>query len=255
MKGRHRSEALLAQYAAAPVVPVAIVQARMPSTRLPGKSLADIHGQPALALLVGRLGRAETLDGIVVATSTDVEDDPVDEVARGLGCEVHRGPRDDVLTRYVEAAAGRPGPFVRITADCPLTDPGVVDQVVRLYGRSADVVYASNIEPRSFPVGLDTEVVSRAALLRAGDEARDPDDREHVTLLIRRSPGRYPRVNLTREPDLSHLRWTVDHPQDLEFVRRLVERLGGRRYEAGLEEILVAVRAEPSLADFHGRRG
>jgi spore coat polysaccharide biosynthesis protein SpsF (cytidylyltransferase family) len=227
----------------------------MSSTRLPGKSLADIHGQPALALLLSRLSRAETLDGIVVATSTEPADDPIDEVARGLACDVHRGPRDDVLTRYVEAAADRPGPFVRITADCPLIDPEVVDQVVRLYRKNEDVIYASNIEPRTFPTGLDTEVVSREALLRAGEEARDPGDREHVTLLIRRSPDRYPRVNLAREPDLSDLRWTVDDPEDLEFVRRLVERLGGRRYEAGLEEILGAVRAEPSLADFRGRRG
>jgi spore coat polysaccharide biosynthesis protein SpsF len=237
------------------VAPVAIVQARMSSTRLPGKSLADVHGEPALALLVARLGRAETLERIVVATSTDPHDDPVAELAGGLECEVHRGPRDDVLTRYVEAAGERPGPFVRITADCPLIDPEVVDGVVRLHAESQGAVYASNIEPRTFPVGLDTEVVSREALLRVSADAGDPADREHVTLVIRRDPERYPRVNLVHDPDLSHLRWTVDYEDDLEFVRLLVERLGERRHEAGLDEVLAAVRQEPSLAGYRDRRG
>jgi spore coat polysaccharide biosynthesis protein SpsF len=227
----------------------------MSSTRLPGKSLADVHGEPALALLVARLARAESLERIVVATSTDPLDDPIAELAGGLDCDVHRGPRDDVLTRYVEASGEHPGPFVRVTADCPLIDPRVVDQVVRLHGGDESAVYASNVEPRTFPLGLDTEVVSRAALLRASEEARDPSDREHVTLVIRRSPDRYPRLNLVHEPDLSELRWTVDRQDDLEFVRLVVERLGERRHEAGLEEVLAVVRREPSLAAYEGRRG
>jgi spore coat polysaccharide biosynthesis protein SpsF len=227
----------------------------MSSTRLPGKSLADIGGEPSLALLVRRLARAQELDRIVVATSRDETDDPIARVAAEWGCAVHRGPRDDVLTRFVETASGHDGPLVRITADCPLIDPGVVDEVVRLYERSPGAVYASNIEPRTFPVGLDTEVVSLEALRRIDAEARDPSDREHVTLRARRDPDRFPRVNLERSEDLSQLRWTVDDPEDLEFIRRVVDRLGNRRYEAGPGEILDAVLAEPSLAHFHGLRG
>jgi spore coat polysaccharide biosynthesis protein SpsF len=227
----------------------------MSSTRFPGKSLADIAGEPSLALLVRRLERAKEIDRVVVATSTEEIDDPVARVAAESGCAVHRGPRDDVLTRFVEAGRGHDGPLVRITADCPLIDPGVVDDVVRLYERNPGAVYASNLEPRTFPVGLDTEVISIDALRRIHAEARDPSDREHVTLMARRDSDRFPRVNLEGAEDLSQLRWTVDYPEDLEFVRRVVDRLGDRCYEAGLSEILEAVHANPSLAYFHGRRG
>lgn len=227
----------------------------MSSSRLPGKSLADVGGEPSLELLLKRLGRAETLNAIVVATSVEEIDDPVADVAAKAGCRVHRGPRDDVLTRFVEAARGHDGPVVRITADCPLTDPAVVDGVVRLYEQSPEAVYASNVEPRTFPIGLDAEVISADVLRQIDAAATDPSYREHVTLLARRDRDRFPRVNLESSEDLSELRWTVDHPEDLEFIRRVVERLGRRRYDAGLQEVLSAVRAEPSLADYHGRRG
>jgi spore coat polysaccharide biosynthesis protein SpsF len=224
----------------------------MSSTRLPGKSLADIGGEPSLVLLLRRLGRAAEVGRVVVATSTGVDDDPVAEAAEVAGAGVHRGPLEDVLGRFAGAARGHKGPVVRITADCPLVDPGLVDAVVRLLP-GAD--YACNVEPRGFPKGLDVEVLTAEALARLDAEATDPSDREHVTLLARRSPDRYRRANLAGSEELAGLRWTVDHPEDLEFVRLVVERLGERRYEAEMVEVLAAVRAEPSLADFNGRRG
>jgi spore coat polysaccharide biosynthesis protein SpsF len=234
---------------------LAIVQARVSSTRLPGKSVANIVGEPMLVLLLRRLQRARELERIVVATSTDSADDRVEEVAKEVVSDIHRGPLDDVLARFVGAAAGHCGPLVRVTADCPLIDPEIVDALVRLFANRASCAYASNIEPRSYPVGLDVEVFSLATLEWADAETRDPVDREHVTALVRRRLGQFPSANLVCEEDLSGLRWTVDTADDLEFVRAVTARLGPRRYAAGLLEILAAVRRKPSLAAFRGCRG
>jgi spore coat polysaccharide biosynthesis protein SpsF len=234
---------------------LAIVQARMTSTRLPGKTLADVCGEPMLALLLGRLRHASEVGRIVVATSTDPDDDPIEELGRALSFEVYRGERDDVLGRFVGACDGHAGAAVRITGDCPLVDAGIVDEVIRLFHATEGCVYASNIEPRTYPDGLDVEVVACSVLRGLADETDDPDEREHVTIAIRGGPERFPRAALVREEDLGDLRWTVDTAEDLEFLRRLVPRLGPARDRAGLEQILAAVRAEPSLAAFEGRRG
>jgi spore coat polysaccharide biosynthesis protein SpsF len=234
--------------------PLAIVQARMSSTRLPGKVLADLEGEPMLELELRRLSRSQEIGSIVIATTTEPGDDPIEQLCADLGYPVYRGSRDDVLERFVEASASHRGPLVRITADCPLIDPGIVDDVVRLYERSG-CVYASTINPRTFPVGLDTEVFSVEALRATHAETRDPNDREHVTEAIIRQPERFPAARLVHEDDLSALRWTVDYANDLEFVRRVVVRLGPDRHRAGMEAILAAIRREPSLASFQGRRG
>jgi spore coat polysaccharide biosynthesis protein SpsF (cytidylyltransferase family) len=234
---------------------LAVVQARMSSTRLPGKVLADVEGEPMLALLLKRLSRASRVEHIVVATSTDAADDPIEEKVRGLGFGAHRGPRDDVLARIVGAAAGHSGAVARITGDCPLTDPAVVDEVIELFERTTGCVYASNVEPRTYPDGLDVEVVSADALEELARTATNVDDREHVTAVFRRSPNAYPSTALVRERDLGSLRWTVDTAEDLGFMRRLVGRLGPRRYVASCDEILTAIHAEPSLAALDGRRG
>ena len=227
----------------------------MSSTRLPGKVLADVDGEPMLALLLKRLGRASDVELVVVATSTDAGDDPIEETARALGFGVHRGPRDDVLARIVGAAEGHPGPITRITGDCPLTDPAIIDEVIELFGRTTGCVYASNVEPRTYPDGLDVEVVSADALKKLARTATDVEDREHVTAVFRRDSSAYPSATLVREQSLGMLRWTVDTAEDLGFVRRLVERLGSRRYAASCDEILAAIHAEPSIAALDGRRG
>jgi spore coat polysaccharide biosynthesis protein SpsF len=234
---------------------LAIVQARMSSSRLPGKTLAEIGGEPALALLDTRLRGAGELAEVLVATSVEAGDDPVEQVARELGCRVHRGSRDDVLGRFVGAVEGYEGTVVRITSDCPLVDPAVVDAVVRLLDENPEAVYASNVEPRTFPVGLDVEAFSASTLREADRLAGDADLREHVTLVMRRDPERFLRVTLRCREDLGSLRWTVDYPEDLEFVRQVARRLGPRRHDADMWETLAAIRRSPSIADFQGRRG
>ena len=219
---------------------LAIVQARMSSTRLPGKVLMDVGGEPMLAFQLRRLALASTVERTVVATSDRPDDDQIERVAREAGAGSHRGPLEDVLTRVAGAAEGHDGEIVRLTADCPLTDPALVDQVVELH-RSAAVAYASNVEPRTFPDGLDVEVVSAAALREAAETVEDPLDREHVTTAIRRDPDHFPAAHVVHDPDLGALRWTVDTEDDLEFVRTIVKRLGDRRYTAGMAEILEVV--------------
>jgi spore coat polysaccharide biosynthesis protein SpsF len=200
-----------------------------------------------LLLLVRRLERAERVDKIVVATSHRPEDDEIAAVASRAGVEVLRGSRDDVLGRFVAAIGGHSGPVVRVTGDCPLTDARVVDAAIDLFLEAPGCRYVQNVEPRSYPDGLDVEVVDAAALCELAAEATDPAEREHVTLGIRRDPSRFPVAVLPGPSELADLRWTVDTPADLEFVRAVVERLGAGRYEAGWEDVLAAARREPPL--------
>jgi spore coat polysaccharide biosynthesis protein SpsF (cytidylyltransferase family) len=190
----------------------------------------------------------------VVATSTEAEDDPVADLAESLGFGSHRGSRDDVLGRLADSAAGYEGTVVRVTGDCPLIDPEVVDGVIALLETAPGCAYASNVEPRSYPDGLDVEALPSGVLAELAAEATEPADREHVTTMIRRDPERWPRASLEGSEDLAELRWTVDTEEDLEFVRELVRRLGERRQAAGLEEIREAALRDPSLADFGGAR-
>lgn len=228
----------------------------MSSSRLPGKSLADIGGEPALALLLKRLGRARSLTEIVVATSTDSIDDVISDLAFESRVGVKRGPRDDVLARFLLVVGDRRGPVVRITGDCPLVDPQVVDAAVELFLATPGCAYASNVDPRGFPDGLDVEVVDAEALRGIAGDDLSPAEREHVTLAIRSQPERFRPASLRGTETLGRLRWTVDDAEDLAFVRAVVDRLGAERYSAGIDEILAAARRPPSLASFGGvRRG
>jgi spore coat polysaccharide biosynthesis protein SpsF len=234
---------------------LAIVQARASSTRLAGKVLADVGGEPLLAFELARLRAAQRLDRVVVATSTRRDDDPVAALADELGVGVHRGPLEDVLGRFAGAAAGHDGVVVRLTGDCPLIDPTVVDAVVERLERSPEAVYASNVEPRrTFPHGLDVEAIRAETLAELDRDVTDPELREHVTLAARRAPERFPAVTVTCEEDLSELRWTVDLPADLEFVRRVTERLGPARHTAPWREVRAAAARPPSLDGLGGYR-
>jgi len=224
----------------------------MSSSRLPGKSLVDIGGEPSLVLLLKRLSRSGLTGEIVVATSTDPIDDQIAEAAAEAGARSVRGPRDDVLARFLIAVEDRRGPVVRITGDCPLIDPALVDATIERFSSAPGCAYATNIDPRRFPDGLDVEVIDAAVLRAVATEELSPEEREHVTLAIRTQPERFPASALIGSEDLGELRWTVDEAGDLEFVRAVVERLGERRYEAGMKEILDAVRAPPSLAGLGG---
>lgn len=199
----------------------------MTSTRLPGKVLADVLGEPMIGRQLERLARSRRLDQIMVATSVDASDDPLARYCEGLGHAVFRGSLGDVLDRYCGAVAHVPeaDTVVRLTADCPLADWTVIDATIeRHHSDGAD--YTSNTPAiRTYPHGLDVEVMRRGALERAGREASDPYEREHVTPYIHRRPETFRIASLSRAASLAHLRWTVDLPEDLEFVREVYARL------------------------------
>lgn len=205
---------------------VAILQARMSSSRLPGKVMKPLAGRPMVERQIERLRRCETLSRLVVATSDDPSDDVLASFLKDIGVESHRGPLADVLGRYVGAieALGVSGQVVRLTADCPLADPGVIDDCVRLQARLG-VDYCSNGRNRTYPRGLDVEVFNAADLLTAGREATDPYDREHVTPYLYRPGAPFTQGELVQARDESALRWTVDTPEDYAFVEKVYAAL------------------------------
>ena len=229
----------------------AIVQARMGSKRLPGKVLSMIQGRTMLERVVERARRAERVSRVVVATSEAPEDDAIASVCRESAIDVFRGSEHDVLARYLGAAQQFDAdPIVRLTADCPLLDPVVVDAVVARFA-AGDVDYAANINPPTFPDGLDTEVFSRNALEQAAREARLRSEREHVTLYIRNHPEIFRIANVCHARDLSAMRWTVDEPADLELVRAVYAEFGNPDF--GMEDVLRLLAKQPDLARANAR--
>ena len=205
---------------------VLIVQARMGSTRLPGKVMKEILDRPMLSLQLERMRRCEVIDEIVVATSVRPEEAPiVDLVQSEAGARIFRGSEQDVLARYYFAAREAGATIVvRVTADCPLIDPAVIDRCVCRF-REGDADYVSNCHVRTFPRGLDTEVFSMQALASAYEEARAPEEREHVTPFIWRRPGRFRLVDVVDSTNNHRHRWTVDTAEDLAVVTGLFEAL------------------------------
>lgn len=229
----------------------AIVQARMGSTRLPGKVMMDICGRPMLWHVINRLRHAETLDSIVVATSERRLDDKIEEFCRSEDVPCFRGSEKDVLDRYYQAAKWIGADvIVRITADCPLIDPEVVDSVVNKY-LECKCDYASNSELRTYPDGLDTEVFSFDALKRAWREARMMSEREHVTPYIRNNKTIFTSAEVFQERDLSSLRWTVDEPEDFDFVRNIYERLYRSDRVFLMDEVVNLLRENPKLIEIN----
>lgn len=229
---------------------VAIIQARMGSTRLAGKVLRPILDRSMLAHVVERTRRASTITELVIATTTKPEDDVIVEECKRLATGVSRGSELDVLDRYHAAAIERnAGAVVRITSDCPLIDPEVIDHVVGTFLR-LEPDYASNkIEP-TYPRGLDTEIITRAALERAWQEASEPYQRVHVTPYLYEAPGRFRIAAVKHERDYSRYRWTVDTPEDLEFVRTVYSRLGpGNSFS--WRSVLALLEREPGLSDIN----
>jgi spore coat polysaccharide biosynthesis protein SpsF len=229
---------------------VAILQARMQSTRLPGKVLLDLAGRTMLARVVRRVRRASGIDQLVVATSVASADDPIVAECRRLGVAWFRGSEPDVLDRYYQAAAAHQAEVVvRVTADCPLIDPGETGRVIRAFVEG-EPDYASNILRRTYPRGLDTEVMSAATLARAWREADQPYQRAHVTPYVYQHPESFRLLSLTGEPDRSVHRWTVDSADDLELVRAVYRRMEG---EDGFSwhEVLGLLHAEPWLAELN----
>jgi spore coat polysaccharide biosynthesis protein SpsF (cytidylyltransferase family) len=204
----------------------------MGSSRLPGKTLADLAGLPMLQFMLERVAHARTLDGVVVATTTAARDDRLAAIAAASGAMVFRGSEHDVLARYVGAAeqAGA-ATVVRLTADCPLLAPEVVDRLVQAYEVAdprPDLVTNAPPAGRTYPDGMDVEVLSRAVLVRAHELATDPADREHATRLLHGGGFRVQVVHLPR--DLGTVRITVDDEHDLQRVRAIVAALPDRLF-------------------------
>ena len=248
---------------------VAIIQGRMGSSRLPGKILADIAGQPMLQRVFVRTSRASALHETIFATTTDPSDDPVAEYCDFSGIPFTRGSLYDVLDRYYQAAKdARADVVVRITADCPVIDPALIDDVVHtLLNDRYD--FACNRLPspwqRSYPVGLDVEVCTFTALKRAWNKAREPQHREHAmpyfyegvklerqnrTLETGVSPRGFKVALLHHTTDLGAYRWTVDTAADLEFIRQVYARFDGRD-DFTWKEVLDLVHREPKLMEIN----
>ncbi|NER34636.1 MAG: aminotransferase class III-fold pyridoxal phosphate-dependent enzyme [Oscillatoria sp. SIO1A7] len=201
---------------------LAIIQARMGSTRLPNKVMRPILGTPMIELLLRRLSRSKLVDRIIVATSQDTRNQPLVDCVRGLGYEVYKGSEDDVLDRYYQvAAAYKPETVIRITGDCPLVDAELVDRAISIF-QNSNIDYLSNTNPPTYPDGLDVEVFCFSALAEAWREARQPYEREHVTPYIRES-GKFRLLNIHHTEDCSSKRWTVDEPEDFEVIKNIFE--------------------------------
>ena len=225
----------------------AVIQARTGSTRLPGKIHAPISGFPLLGWCVERLGRAATIDRVVVATSVMPADDAVEAMGHELGFAVFRGSEDDVLERFHGAVAAHGfDHVVRVCGDSPFVDPSLVDDLVRVY-LAAGVDYASNIGARSYPRGLDCEVFSARRLAEGEQRATAAYERAHVTPYFYQNPEIFSVLSVPGQTDYSHHRWCVDEAIDLAFMRALVDRLDGRR-DFHWSEALALVEADAELA-------
>jgi len=225
---------------------VAIIQARMGSSRLPGKTLADIAGKPLLTRVIERAFFVERLNQIIVATTTDSADDRVEQVARQNGAFVFRGDADDVLDRYYQAALlARADIIIRITADDPFKDPNLISQAIYLLLEDHTIDYVK-VEP--CPEGLEVEVLKFSALEKAWKEARLPSEREHVTPYIWKNPDKFKLHIIPGPKDSERLRLTLDYEQDLEFARQVYSRLERAGEDFSLQDVVELLKAQPELA-------
>lgn len=226
----------------------AIIQARMSSTRLPGKTLMNLAGRPLLSHIVDRVAASEAVDQVVLATSDAPADDVLAEWAAKVGIFCYRGSEMDVLGRYYGAARACGAKIIaRVTADDPFKDPAILDRVVRhLQERKLDFAY--NNKPPSFPEGLDTEVFTYEALEEAVNLAQDPFEREHVTQYFYRHPERFNQENIACDYQLSHLRWTIDTAADFRMAQVVYERLYMEGKIFLMEDILSLIEACPEIA-------
>jgi spore coat polysaccharide biosynthesis protein SpsF len=202
-----------------------ILQARVSSSRLPGKVLLPILGAPMLERQLERLDHCKRLDRLIVATSDHESDDPIERLCRNRGIYCYRGSLDDVLDRFYQAAQTfKPQHIVRLTGDCPLADPALIDEVIERHLNGL-FDYTSNCLEPTYPDGLDVEVVRYECLERAWKESSLPSQREHVTPFIHGQPSRFAICSVKSDRDMSTLRWTVDEPADFELVTSIYENL------------------------------
>jgi spore coat polysaccharide biosynthesis protein SpsF len=210
-------------------VVIAMIQARMNSTRLPNKVLIDIKGKPVIRHVYDRVSLSKYVDKTIVATSISESDSQIEDYCIKNSILVYRGNEEDVLDRFYNVAikfnANEEDAIVRITADCPLIDPDVIDRVVKEYFSNGKIQYASNIRPPTYPDGLDVEVFSFRLLKEMWENAKLKSEREHVTQYVRNNMNKIIISNIENNIDLSHLRWTLDEKEDLLFIRHIYDAL------------------------------
>lgn len=230
---------------------IAILQARISSTRLPGKVLKPILGVPMLQRQIERLCHVRLFDNLVVATSADDSDTPVAELCGELNIDCFRGSLDDVLDRYYRAVQSQAADtVVRLTGDCPLADPDVISGCIEYFLRH-DYDYVSNCMERTYPVGLDVEVFRFDCLRQAWEDARLPSEREHVTPFIKNHPERFSIGHFRNHTDLSHHRWTVDEAEDFEFVSAVYRALYPGNSRFSMNDILKLLDEHPELTEIN----
>jgi len=225
-----------------------IVQARMGSQRLAGKVLKEVRGKPLLEYQIERLRRVSLADELIVATTTSARDLSIVNICNHLEVPIFRGSEDDVLSRYYDAAkVYHLDTVVRVTADCPLIDPVIVDQVIRRFQEGA-WDYVSNTLKRRYPRGMDTEVFAFEALQKSHQEAKAKPDREHVTPYIYRNPSCFKLGEVVCDDDLSGYRWTVDTEDDFQLIRKMLEALYPSKMNFTLKDCLDLLSEHP---DWH----
>ncbi|HIK04476.1 MAG TPA: glycosyltransferase family protein [Trichormus sp. M33_DOE_039] len=230
---------------------IAILQARVSSSRLPGKVLKPILGVPMLFHQIERIKRSKMIDRLLVATSTDPTDDLIEKYCQQRDVECFRGKLDDVLDRFYQAANSiSPEHIVRLTGDCPLCDPELIDKII-IHHLSGDFDYTSNTITPTFPDGLDTEVFRFSCLKQAWQEAKLPSQREHVTPFIHSQPNRFRLGIYKQNTDLSYLRWTVDEPLDFDLVAKIYTALYPSNPRFSTQNILNLLEQNPDLKTFN----
>lgn len=224
-----------------------ILQVRTSSSRLPGKALRPLFGTPLVLRVTERIGRARLLDGLVVATSVDPSDDELVTVLERAGLVVRRGSLTDVLDRFLHVIEEfDPETVVRLTADNPFVDPEVIDLVIEAH-RAGGADYTSNSLDRSFPRGLDVEVVRAAALRQIAGMDPSDDEREHVTMGVYRRPESFSIEQVVQATDQSELRWTVDYPKDFAFAEAVYQALYPKNPRFGRDEVIRLLERAPDL--------
>ncbi|MDD5595652.1 MAG: glycosyltransferase family protein [Candidatus Omnitrophica bacterium] len=224
-----------------------IIQARVGSTRLPNKVLLKVLDRTILEYVIARVRQAKHVDQVFVATTTNKNDLGIVNLAKKSGVEVFRGSENDLLDRFFQTARlFKIKNIVRITADCPLIDPDIIDSVIKLYFKSK-VDYCSNILKRSFPVGLDVEIFSFNALRTAWERAGLPSEREHVTPYIIKHPDRFKLANISFKKDLSVKRWTLDRKEDFKLIKAILEALYPKNPNFKIPDVIKFLNKHPNL--------
>lgn len=231
-----------------PLNVIGIVQARMSSTRLPGKVLLEAAGRPLILHMLERVSRCRTLTGLWVATSTEPSDDPLRDAVADAGFPVFRGSLDNVLSRFWEVGRRtRADVIVRLTGDCPLHDPAVIDRVVSFYLEATGRWdYVSNVLPPTYPDGLDTELFTFSVLDKAYRQAESAFQLEHVTPWIRNASKESGRLGSVSAPaDFSHLRWTLDEPEDYDLIKLVFDEMGAQKRDFGWLDVVAWMTKDP----------